>query len=939
MSETVTSEKKLYRVMRKIARILALVGEWISRFVWLIPPIVVLIAMLITYKTNALYPFGEETISWGDMDQQVIPLMVQFKDILSGKDGALFSFNNACGMNFFGVFFFYLSSPFTFLVIFVDKADISSFMNVLVMLKMCTIALTASLYFYHKHPDKALLNVGLSVLYAFSGYVMMYYQNVVWLDCVYVFPLLLWGLERLKQGKRTMFIAALTAVMIFSYYIGYMVVVFILLYAFLTAVIEKNKKFTTDFWLSCGLAALFSAVVWLPSLAQYISSGRRESIVESLRNSKIFTSYQTAYQTILSYLFLFPFVFSANRKKDTDVAIRFYLFVLTLIPIFLEPINKMWQTGNYMCFPTRYGFITLFLCLSLAMDGMSKPKIQTSETGDETTPKQPFSLKRWWQENWRKQVPMYALSIALLISAGAYYSVSKHYILRNRNVVDQYSHSLWGNDVSFEGLLKLYAIAALVGVVWYLLYRFRLIKPVCLFLGVAIMVLSEIYVAPMTYMLTPAHSTEGYRAVMEVADQLPDEGFYRVKTDREYRGKDFDVTHMGALGYNAIGHFTSLTSANYMTAIKQFGYTSYWMEVGNSGGTILTDALLSVKYSLSTKDSKTDVVDGEVFHLSKTDEYLPLGIITKRDIISVASTADYTKRGELQATLYEDFFGVNDGVSVYTLEDELHCKVNNLSVKKEGGMYELKPKKNTASITFDIPVTEAEQLYFNAFSVNDNSLKQPINEKFKVMIKCNNGNNTSRTITKQNKYPLQRENGILDLGEYKNQTVSVILTVLDDVKIRDFSVIGIKTDRFSEQVAGAQTIGLEEDGSGLYGTYTAKSKECVFLSVPYNDGLTLKINGEQCPMYEVYDGFIGFYVQAGVNEIEITFAPQGMVFGFVLTVFGIGIGIFLCVWNRRKKERFTLPEKVDAIGHYLAIVAGVAVICLVYVLPIILCIT
>ena len=55
---------------------------------------------------------------------------------------------------------------------------------------------------------------------------------------------------------------------------------------------------------------------------------------------------------------------------------------------------------------------------------------------------------------------------------------------------------------------------------------------------------------------------------------------------------------LGGIGYNALGHYTSLTDSDYMSAIKKMGYTSYWMEVGNSGGSVLTDALLSVKYSI-----------------------------------------------------------------------------------------------------------------------------------------------------------------------------------------------------------------------------------------------------------------------------------------------------------------------------------------------------
>ena len=932
--------KQNQNIMSKAYATLLTVLRVLRKFVWVFPPVIVLVSMLTIYKSNGLYPFGIDTISWGDMDQQVIPLMSNLKDVLLGKEGAFFSFSNACGMNFFGVFFFYLSSPFSLLVVFVDKAEIASFMNVIVMLKMCTVAGTASAYFYHKHPDRPVQNVALSVLYAFSGYVMMYYQNVVWLDCMYVFPLLLWGLERLQQGKRSLFIGALTATMIFSYYIGYMVVVFILLYAFVYLLTTKNKSFAADFGLSCAVAALLSAVVWLPSLAQYMSSGRTVSIVESLRNSAMFPSYQTSFPSIFSILFLFPFVFSVKRKEDKDVNLRFYLAILTLIPVVLEPINKMWQTGNYMCFPTRYAFITIFLCLSLALDGLA-PYPKTAESEAETNEDtqgavkgKRRSLKTWWLANWKKQVPMYAMSVFALVITIGYYLFAERYITDNREVVDQYSHSLWGNAASFEALLKLYVLAVLVGVVLYLFYRLKLVKPVCLWLGVTVMVLSELYVAPVTYMLTPAHSTETYSNYMVLSDKIKDEDFFRVKTDKSYSysGGDFDVTHMSAMGYNAIGHFTSLTSSNYMTAIKQFGYTSYWMEVGNSGGSILTDALLSVKYQMSHTENENDVLKGEYFNISSTEYYLPLGILTKEDIIAKSDAADYTKRGHLQTTLYEDFFGKTDGVSLFTLEDEEYVTLQNVTVSKKGEQYLLKPEQSgTAKIVFKFLVGEESTLYFNAFDKNDNALKQKINEQFSVSVKAEK---RSRNF---GNYPKQRDNGLLNLGEYKNEIVTVSVTVKSEIAVRDFSVFSINNHRLKSEIAEAQTIGLKEGKNTLTGTYTAKGGESVFLSVPYDDGFTLTINGEEEELYEVYDGFIGFYLKEGVNEIEISFRPQGLTIGSILTLLGIGLCIAALVFSKKAGKKFDLPKQVENVAYVGFIIVGAAVLIAVYAMPLILC--
>ena len=75
-----------------------------------LPPLLTLAVMLFVFKNYNMYPFGQGSIAWCDMNQQGIPLLMDFKDMLSGKDNLFFSMNNAGGMSFWGVFCFFLSN-------------------------------------------------------------------------------------------------------------------------------------------------------------------------------------------------------------------------------------------------------------------------------------------------------------------------------------------------------------------------------------------------------------------------------------------------------------------------------------------------------------------------------------------------------------------------------------------------------------------------------------------------------------------------------------------------------------------------------------------------------------------------------------------------------------------------------------------------------------
>ena len=101
-------------------------------------PVAVMIIILLAYKQDGAYPFGEGTVAWCDMVQQVVPLLIDFKDILAGKDGVFLNFHNAAGMNMWAVIFFFMASPFSFLAAFVEKTDMLHFANILVMLKLFT---------------------------------------------------------------------------------------------------------------------------------------------------------------------------------------------------------------------------------------------------------------------------------------------------------------------------------------------------------------------------------------------------------------------------------------------------------------------------------------------------------------------------------------------------------------------------------------------------------------------------------------------------------------------------------------------------------------------------------------------------------------------------------------------------------------------------------
>ena len=190
--------------------------------------------------------------------------MLEWKDILSGRAGFFYNLNNAGGMSFFGVFFFFLSSPFAFLTVFIDKSYLYEFINLLILLKLALSAGTVSCFFRYAEPKlNHMLHSFLCISYSLCGYGLLYYQNIVWLDLMLIFPLTMLGFLKLIKEKRSLlFTVFVTITIVLNYYLSYMVFLALILISalFLRYCVEDRGRAARQI----GCAAFFSLGVSAP---------------------------------------------------------------------------------------------------------------------------------------------------------------------------------------------------------------------------------------------------------------------------------------------------------------------------------------------------------------------------------------------------------------------------------------------------------------------------------------------------------------------------------------------------------------------------------------------------------------------------------------------------------------------------------------------------
>lgn len=116
--------------------------------------------------------------------------------------------------------------------------------------------------------------------------------------------------------------------------------------------------------------------------------------------------------------------------------------------------------------------------------------------------------------------------------------------------------------------------------------------------------------------------------------------------------------------------------------------------------------------------------------------------------------------------------------------------------------------------------------------------------------------------------------------------------VLDDtvVKHEDWlSVLLIEEEdlRIVRDIKKTERVNFNVDvkyGNGLFGTIELSSPQVLFLSIPFNKGWDVTVDGVSVEVLKVDGGFIGIKLDGGYHEIGLKFTPYGFKFGIILAL-------------------------------------------------------
>lgn len=851
--------------------------------------------LLIVYYMFGFYPFGENSVSWGDMDQQVIPLMLEFRDILEGNSALFLNLQNAGGMNFWGVLFFFLASPFSFSVLFIEKSQIFELVNLLILVKMALAAVTASVFFLKIKPGLSKLNtVTLSCAYALCGYGLLYYQNIVWLDMMYLFPLTLLGLYRvIKQDKAGFLCIMLTVTVCVNYYLSYMVFLYLILSSVILLSLEKREvraRAALKLGVSALMSLLVTAIIWLPSFLQILSSARTgEGVLASLQNGAFFTKTETTLPVVISSFFVAAIPFLAMFFELTAYRKRLLLLLLlTAIPLFIEPVNKMWHTGSYQAFPVRYGYMTVFTGLLYTADIFSGKQFQ---------PEHRMRMGAARYTCARKVITCFLL----LALSGA----SVFILLCNWQDLSSYTQTMWFTPYGFLW----FGIFSLFAAVWFCFVLKLNVSPRVLSVSFLLICVIQSLFNASVFIGTAADLPEQKFMVNQATGLETENRIYRTKTDIRM----LDVNYAGAVGLYTLNHYTSLTDSDFMALVKQLGYSSYWMEVSSFGGTEISDFIMSNRYVMN-----------ELYETRKQSYVPSLGMVIKSGVLP--EDLGTNDRYEIQKGLLTALTGSDTGIHAYSYQSAENC---NVTKDDKTGIYSLVQTASRNKLVYEIEVGEKQSLYFDLFDDISNKLTEPINKAVSVTV---NG------IELRAAYPTKKSNGILKLGEFENETVLVEIELLKSIQCRSFQVFGIEVDCLAPLLMSgtiAET-SIDQKGNTLRCEVAVQDENrSVFLSIAYADGMEITVNGKPAQYRIVLGSLLEIPLEKGVNTVALNYIPKGIMSGGMIS----GISILLCVLLlalKNTRSLVKLRERTEEYAYKLLLASMALVISFIYVAPVII---
>lgn len=896
-----------------------------KKYLYFTISIIITVIIGTIYYSKGLYPFGDNSIAYGDMAQQTAAFYYNFYDVIKGSSSIFIDMKTAMSFNVYNTVLTYFISPFTYIILLFSRENILQAINIVFLFKIifCGISCTWMLKKLFKNISDYWIVI-LSLLYAFNSYNLIMYQIISWLDIVIIFPIFLVALKKLLDDKRgSLYIISLSIIICFSYQIAFMVLIFTLLISLVYIISYVNKAERAPRIFILGISTIISVFITLPktlpAVIQTFSSTRNPETINNILASG--TSYMYDKQTFLfSLAVIYPILVLLITKYKYEkriLIVGISALIFTLIPIVIDSINKIWHMGSYSSFPLRFGFIPILICI--IMVGVYLDRYSKNENRQKYNSTKKVLIGGF-------VITTFLFALVLLIILKKYYGAMQS--------------AFW--SLTLYGDLKIYKILLLITLGFLLLSSVlifscrknlnnKLFKYIfSIIIAMSIIFYSYIYIG-IEFVMDDTNYK--YSTMNNIGDNIEDESFYRVKdNDLVYTGYTANMPMVS--NEKNLSSYTSVTSEEHIQTMKKLGYTSNWTRTYDGGGTIFTDSLFNVKYVISTRELEEDfytLVDSfDDILIYKNKYFIRNGIKIANIYNNFEDLSDKTVF-EVQNYIYNSIIGLNSSEEVLINELEF-LDFENVNVINTDGIiaFEIIDENKQAYIKRKVSIENNKRVYLNMLMSTNNSENSSIFNTVNVYV---NGEAFNSYIGEEsNEYPTVMNNGLLDLGTYTQEELEVTLEIKRNFSIKEISLGLLDLDRLEllvNKYKDEEDI-LKTSKNNLYVTIEGNKDESLFLTIPFDLGWSAEINGEEVSVEKVFGNFISIPLKEGLNDIKLTFIPTGFKVGISISILTIFIATITSLLNKKFKFNFKI---INNVAYYMYLAVYTIVIFIVYIIP------
>ena len=348
--------------------------------------LVPIVVMLGAYLANGI--FTQWTILINDLSSQYSAFLLYYRNSMF-ENGIFYSFSKALGGNFYGIFTYYLTSPFNLLVFLFPSDKVEHAVAVMLLLRFGLSSVAFSWFLQRVKPDcNKLAATAFGVVYAMASYMVVLCYHLLWGDVYFMLPVIIAFLLDIFKGKSCKnFVIAFSCMIVFNYYMAYMVGIFCGIMFLHHCIVTADKKQCIKTFVSLAKAAALSVALtaWLLvptifALLQGKFTMPDERMFAFGLGDFIYKLYVGSYDSVgnISAPFIYcggaTFVlfaaklFAKNIKIKEKLADLFVAGTL-LLSMWLVPLNKVWHMfAAPNAFPYRFTYIFAFFVLWKAFE-------------------------------------------------------------------------------------------------------------------------------------------------------------------------------------------------------------------------------------------------------------------------------------------------------------------------------------------------------------------------------------------------------------------------------------------------------------------------------------------------------------------------------------------------------------------------------------------